>query len=255
MGSLRAKQGSYIEILKAIQLGQLQGLTLEDRLSEPLVSWLYNAFFVDADLELYLPFNEINGSRCADLSGNRNTGIATGTTIVDGVFGKCRSFDGSVDYITSPGLTGGLTKLTMFMWTKRSATDKAMGMVYHGATGQAELLIFTNSKLYGEIGATTDDWVNHSIAADTNWHFVGLIFDGSKTGNTNRIKLYIDGVLLTPTSEAGTIGAATVDYSSLLIGERDSTGLIDEPHIYTRALSADEMYLHYLVGALKLGLI
>lgn len=46
--------------------------------------------------------DETSGSTVADTSGNDNTGTTTGTTIVDGKFGKARSFNGSSDYAAIP---------------------------------------------------------------------------------------------------------------------------------------------------------
>ena len=109
MGSLRAKQASYIEVMKAISVGGLQGLTRRDRaMFDYIVESMHryaagsvdpNFEGYDADLKLYLPFDETTGTTAHDLSGNGNTGTATGTTIIDGVFGKARSFNGSTDYV------------------------------------------------------------------------------------------------------------------------------------------------------------
>ena len=259
MGSLRAKQGSYIEILKAIQVGALQGLTLEDRLSEPLVSWLYNEFFMDPDCKLYLPFNEVAGSRCADLSGNGNTGTATGTTIIDGVFGKARDFDGTDDYIDcgSDSSLNVTDAITVEGWFKLGTLDGA-GHYIVGKYGTTSItpsyrLLHLNGGLVGfsvRDASSVEVLANTGNLYDSKWHHVV----GVKSGTTAYI--YADGTQVDSDTDS------SLNYQGndrpVLVGRVLDVyfdGAVDEVRIYSRALTADEIYLHYLAGALKLGLI
>ncbi|MBI3003909.1 MAG: VCBS repeat-containing protein, partial [Ignavibacteriales bacterium] len=54
----------------------------------------------DANTVLLLHMNETSGSTVSDASSFGNNGTATGTTIVDGRFGKGRSFNGTTDQIS-----------------------------------------------------------------------------------------------------------------------------------------------------------
>jgi len=262
MGSLRAKQGSYIEILKAIQLGQLQGLTRPDRLLASQIWNTLNKMEYDPDLKLYLPFDEASGATAHDLSGNGNTGTAEGATITDGVFGKCRSFDGDNDYVSVPN---GIISLKTFPWTismwinPALADDAYFFSAYQNnySYNRGGLYITSDGILYAGInyGASggTSFGVNGVTAVSLNsWHFCALSVENSLAS------FYVDGVLR-DTNTAFAVGTEVIEVFTLGANLDQPithfTGFIDEPRFYLRTLSADEMYLHYLAGALKLGLI
>ena len=99
----------------------------------------------------------------------------------------------------------------------------------------------------GFAGAT---YTVDSITADTNFHYVVISFDGSQTGNANRLKVRLDSIdsTLTFTGTVGTITSAVAKYfyggatgnatgatSSYWIGD------IGELMIFTRSLSASEI--------------
>ena len=259
MGSLRAKQASYIEILKAIQLGQLQGLTRPDRLLASQIWNTLNKMEYDPDLKLYLPFDETSGATAHDLSGNGNTGTATGTTIIDGVFGKARSFNGTSDDVQVPyDASFGATNVgTIEIWVYPTETNNFILGYYTDDEEYFRLStvggIFTFIQEVGNVAVT-------QIKGDSNivydkWHLLAV------TQNGTAAKLYIDAVLQT------TVGANSGNWfndnpasilhfgNTLGWGGYWFAGKLDEPRIYSRVLSADEIYLHYLAGALKLGLI
>jgi len=265
MGSLRAKQGSITELIEAVHLGQLRGLTTQDRLlAEPLYQ-LMEYYRIDETCKLYLPFDETSGSTAHDLSGNGNTGTATGTTIVDGVFGKAREFDGLDDYVdcgndTSLQLTG---DMTLEAWVKipHASSDNPI-ISKDGGTG--------DRGWYAVKLSSTDPHANRirtavainstSIAyfdttdtlPDDIFTHLAVVYDGST------LKVYFNGVLKSGT-QTGTVPATQRNATiHVTVGEKGAiyvSGNIDEVRIYSRTLTADEIYLHYLAGALKLGLI
>ena len=259
MGSLRAKQASYIEILKAIQLGQLQGLTRPDRLLASQIWNTLNKMEYDPDLKLYLPFDETSGQSAFDLSGNGNTGTATGTTVVDGVFGKARSFNGTSDDVQVPyDASFGATNVgTIEIWVYPTETNNFILGYYH-TTPEYIRLSTVNNKF--TLVQKISNVVVISIRGDSNivydkWHLLAV------TQNGTAAKLYIDRVLQTTvTANSGNWfndnPASTLYFGNTLgWGGYWFAGKLDEPRIYSRVLSVDEMYLHYLAGALKLGLI
>lgn len=90
----------------------------------------------------------------------------------------------------------------------------------------------------------------NSITADTNWHHIVLNFDGTQTGNANRLKARLDGsdVGLTfggtvnPTTSAtagyfygGSTGTSTTSTSNFWIGD------IGEVMVWTRSLKTNEV--------------
>ena len=259
MGSLRAKQASYIEILKAIQLGQLQGLTRPDRLLASQIWNTLNKMEYDPDLKLYLPFDETSGATAHDLSGNGNTGTATGTTIVPGVFGKARSFNGSSDFIdcgsgSSIDITADLTLeawINVHDYTVKNVVfntgiDGAYLLdLYAADVPENKVLFWHNSTIVLNISNVLQPIDTRQHIAVTRSHTID-----------KKVRLYVNG-LLKGTSAAYTTNPAAAT-QNLWIARYLSfyaDMIIDEPRIYSRALSADELYLHYLAGALKLGLI
>ena len=85
---------------------------------------------------------------------------------------------------------------------------------------------------------TTGEWV----------HFA-MVYDGTATGNSNRLKAYVNGVALTLTIQ-GTIPATTNSTSSTTqVGSRGGgisfSGSIDQVRIFSKALSSSEVSTLY----------
>lgn len=86
-----------------------------------------------------------------------------------------------------------------------------------------------------------------TVAADTNYHHIALIFDGSQADNASRFKARLDSTNLTLTF-SGTVGTATNASASTFYGGCDSAGNtnywsgdIAELLIFTRTLSTSEI--------------
>ena len=253
MGSYRGKQRSYVEILKAIQVGALQGLTRNDRLLASQIWNTLNKLEYDADLKLYLPFDEASGVTAHDLSGNGNTGTATGTTIVDGVFGKARNFDGIDDYvkISDVDFPG-----SSFAFAVRRDIDG--GTIYAYIADGWRLVDSGNA-------IDLDVWYHYVFVSDNTNNKSYAYLNGVKIaevayilGNTSSYEVWaLSSASSTADRERLFNRNSATDFRIGTYGSFDNSwnGLIDEPRIYSRALTADEIYLHYLAGALKLGLI
>ncbi|MBM4162496.1 MAG: hypothetical protein FJ217_15515, partial [Ignavibacteria bacterium] len=87
---------------------------------------LLGEYAPDTSTVLLLHMNETTGSTVSDASSYGNHGTATGTTIIDGKFGKARSFNGSSDYIALPAgiFNSGNqnTRFTLEAWIQPTAT-------------------------------------------------------------------------------------------------------------------------------------
>jgi hypothetical protein len=87
---------------------------------------------------------------------------------------------------------------------KAVASDVAsIGGSSSSATDRFVLTGFSDSKCYVVLSSTGSASVNF---AATGWHHYYMIYDGTATGDTGRVKLYIDGVKQTLTY-SGTIPA------------------------------------------------
>ena len=96
----------------------------------------------------------------------------------------------------------------------------------------------------GHAGAT---FTVDTATVDTNFHHIVLIFDGSQTGNANRLKARLDGADVTLTF-SGTVGTATSASAADFYGGCDTAGNnnyfigdIGELLIFTRALTTSEV--------------
>lgn len=84
-----------------------------------------------------------------------------------------------------------------------------------------------------------------SLSGDTsNYHIFGNIFDGTQTGNANRLKFRYDGVQQTLNFGATTVGTATSGSAAYMYFGTDNTtyfnGFIGTVMIWTRALNISE---------------
>ena len=159
------------------------------------------------------------------------------------------SFDGIDDYIDFGDINemDGASQLTISAWMKRFASDDKVVVekltnnddrvaLHLGADGVIYYIISTGSGLaYGSVALT-----------GTDWHHIVGVFDGSLSGNANRLKIYVNGVLQT-LGFGGTIPATTPSSSaSLLIGKdvansQWATGNISQVGIWQGTLSQSQV--------------
>jgi len=248
MGSYRAKNASITELLKAHARGLLPGMLKVDQGNREAILRALNNWGWDDDLKLYLPFDETSGQSAFDLSGNGNTGTATGTTIVDGVFGKARSFNGTSDFVDIPDLDISLNISVSFWFQPSDITSNRL--IITNPQGFAIGLYYSSSTLY--IISTVDSQrianVDGLVSTAASNH-LAVTYDGSGVPS-----YYLNSVKIVNYGTAN-CWAAPGNYIGRRTGGTYFEGLIDEVRVYDRVLSADEIYLHYLAGALKLGLI
>ena len=218
-----------------------------------------------------------NRTGADDLSGYGNDGIGNGEITVGGasdrkgLSGGATSFDGSNDYIINNLNLNSLTEVSMSMWVKKASIG-TYAVIGQGTGSSSfpriELLWYSNGYLYGEIGPDHNTWVNVlAPEVDTNWHLISMAYNGNGVTNTDKIKIYFDGELLTLTGFSGTILFSITATESFLIGMRNSqyfNGFMNDVRVYDRVLSQKEITLLYdqykpkgssNVGSLNKGLV
>jgi len=139
--------------------------------------------------------------------------------------------------------------LTLMAWLRTTATNTSVRGVlskYQDGSGNGYSLHLANSNIYAWYYRSPASYVtpgglglNGGAVADGNWHHVAFAVD--ETGG----KLYVDGSLQATQGWIGSAGAPSTT-RPLLIGRYDSytsafDGMIDEPAVYSRALSATEI--------------
>ena len=183
------------------------------------------------------------------------------------VSASCWAFDGVDDYINSSDDIGvnGLTGASCFCWVKSDtiAVNKAIAVKWDYET-QGCFGFQTDNSTVGELrvfiaDAADDEGDNHTYTSDASltsntWYFVGFVYDGSQS-NANRVKIYVDGVAKSTTTNntiATSLFAATSTFKIGLFGgdiDRFWNGKIANCQIYNKALTASEVLHNY--NALK----
>jgi len=205
----------------------------------------YAALIHDVSQVLYLPFDWDDGSNARDRSGYNNHGVIYGATLVAGKIGMARSFDGVDDYVKLPKdiFDGLYTKgeLTITAWINRkSITMDAVIVGIEGGWYEWAVWFEYYSK---KISVTLSGDYHEGAESTTEltlgtWYFIAGRYDGAKQA------IFVNGVKekevavalydITAVSRPSTIGRNIV-----AAGFYD--GIIDEVHIYNRALSDDEI--------------
>ena len=182
--------------------------------------------------------NESSGSSVSDSSGNSNTGTATGTSIVNGVIGNARSFNGSSDKITLPSINAS-TNFTIEGWIQTSSAGTQP--LFSNRAGSPNWSVYfgtTTGKIFLYVnGAASPSITGTRSINDSNWHHIAWTSD-----SINSI-LYVDGTIdtqaaqaRTPVSNTGSIGWDSPNGNFF-------SGNIDDVRISNVTRSAEEIRL------------
>ncbi len=197
--------------------------------------------------------NEESGGTAKDSSGNGNNGTATGTSIVNGKFGRARNFNGTSDYVntnkrvTEIGLEKDFT-IELWFYNNGSSIYYRIFSDHNGATG-------TNFQTHGANSNGKDftfygpGVVGTPIITDFNlnqWGYLTII------GEDSVISIYRNGALVNESSNSNSF----VNYGSIGFGQAPGdaganyyfNGILDEIRIYSRALLSNEIKTHADVG-------
>jgi hypothetical protein len=212
------------------------------------------------NLGAYWPLNESTGTAVQDVSGNANTGVTSGgATHVPGRFNRALHFDGidsQVLVASSPSLEP--ASITVEAWVRAPTSPGSFRYVmsnganrclvpsyglYTGASGGLAFVVSggEESNFTASPNAGTGVW-------DSAWHHVAGTFDGTT------VRLYVDGTQVgtgtaatlpiayaLPTSTTSLLGAFGGGPCAAGDGQLRYAGDMDEPHVWRRALSAQEI--------------
>ncbi|MCA9062978.1 MAG: right-handed parallel beta-helix repeat-containing protein, partial [Planctomycetaceae bacterium] len=188
-----------------------------------------------------------------DSVGNNDGTLSGGVTFTDGVVGDAFQFDGADDSLSaSVTMT---PSFTVSVWGKSDTSNwntfgwlasnrSANGFVIHPESGSHQV----NMMVANSSGGLT--YVGSSITPTdiTQWHLYTLSYDAT----TGVARTYLDGTLhasqtinVTRTTSASTVYFGKDDPAA---GSRYGDGAIDEPAIFSRALSSAEIQAIYNAG-------
>jgi hypothetical protein len=102
-----------------------------------------------------------------------------------------------------------------------------------------------------------------SSFTSTAWNNISVVYDGTQTGNENRLKLYINGVQQTLTFNTYNVPSITsnLGFTNVGIGAYSSggynnklTGSFGESRLYTRSLTDSEITQNFNITKSRFGL-
>jgi hypothetical protein len=204
---------------------------------------------IRSGLVLELHFNELSGSTAYDLSGYNNNGTIYGATRVQEGFGRALSFDGVDDYVQTASNPIVSDDVTLVVWIYPRVISDGR---YHGFVGYQGITVYYRPfNLWVSPAAGLHWWISKSdntqyhagtipnFFDQTNkWYFIAF----RKSGNKLDIFKYDQKISL-PDSPFSDLYKPPYYW----IGKVDNyfNGIIDEVHIYSRALSDDEIKAIY----------
>ncbi len=209
-------------------------------------------YLSDDSLIGYWPLNETSGTNAPDESDNSNDGTLVNmedADWVDGVVGKCLSFDGVNKYVdcnnaVNLAVTG---SMTIGMWVNKTSYVYYGGLICKWYQNEFDIC----AKSAQEIRILQGDGTHEDIVFDSftwnndEWYYFTVVRDAVN----KKLRLYVNGV------QSGAEKSYTRVVSSsnrkVTIGRRSEgtaqafNGLIDEVRIYDKALSVDEVKALY----------
>ncbi len=190
-------------------------------------------------------YDQSTGTTLTDNSGNGHTGTFSGTpTWAAGKLNNGLTLDGT-DSVALGNITqiNGASQVTLATWVKRASSGANVFVGKQASKQDLGIEAYSDGKVYFDMSKGADTYGTVTLN-DTAWHHVALVFDGTQTGNANRLKAYVDGVQNTLTF-SGTVGTSTsTSTTPFNIGKMSgeySNGQVDDTWLYTRALSAAEV--------------
>jgi hypothetical protein len=180
-----------------------------------------------------------------------NDGTGSNASVVTGLIGQALEFNGNNSSVNVGEVVelNAVQKCAIAFWMTQDILDQTDIIFRKEGLATTRFQIFTIASgglMRVEIvGNTAYGQFDYSTAiAAGNWHHVVVVFDGSQTGNANRLVVYVDGV---PVALAfvGVIPATTTDLfgNDATIGLSSSSfdGKIDDFRIYDDALTQAEV--------------
>jgi hypothetical protein len=171
-----------------------------------------------------------------DNSGNGNAGTIYGATPVPGISGKGLSFNGAGNHVAATAIIGSTVSISV--WVKPA--NVAASRVVFGATGDFRLYISAAHTL-GVYSTSLGDWP--FLAGLTTGVWCHIVYS---TDNTTE-SVYVNGFIVASRTASRNISATAIDIGSILgyYAAETFNGIIDEPRIYSRALTIAEIRALY----------
>jgi hypothetical protein len=214
--------------------------------------------------------DELSGSSAApDASGNGNNGtlvnVATSTAWQAGKVNNALALDGVNDKVTFTDINGtdNASQMTIAAWVKASTlgdsqillskfngTNNWVFGTSSGCGGQDDMEFYADAS-GGTYSCTTGNFHQTGV-----WEHWAVVYDGTQTGNANRVKIYYNGTSRSLTFNSTVPATTGSNSAAITLGQNPSgvldsyfSGLADDIRIYNRPLSDGEISSLYNAGA------
>lgn len=215
---------------------------------EPIAAWIPSR---DTAGNGTTTLNDLVGSNTGTLT-NMDAGTDwVSDTDAGGV--RALDFDGSNDYVAATSGASGYSQLTISVWMKKAASGNVsiVSLGNEMSPNRTHINWFTDSNVYLACEDGAGNYGQFSFSYVSGWHHFAMVFDGSASGNANRLKLWIDGVNRT-LSFVGTVPATIVSSTAVAIGRGNTnfytTGRIDDLRLWNQSLAAADVAALYSSG-------
>ena len=202
--------------------------------------------------------------------------IIKGTLVNGPVFDTASSgiltLNGSTQYISISGLSSALNNVSKFTyetWIRVTNPSSASTQTIFSFGNQQTnnhlydiMFFFVSNQICLQVNNGVDGGPVVTFTS-TAWNSISVVYDGTKTGNSNRLKLYINGVLQTldfgtynvpsTTSNLGFTNSGIGGYSSGGFNNK-LTGSIGSSRLYTSVLTDTEILQNFNVTKSRFGL-
>jgi hypothetical protein len=246
----------YNRVLSATEILQNYNATKKKYMPEENI--VTNGLVLNIDPSKNASYSGV-GNTVYDLSGFGNTGTLVNGPTLSFLNGASIFFDGSNDYVELYSTT--LLKSSPFttsFWINVDTFGSVYGSCalsqYYTVCGPvASYLGYTNTfmaSIQTAAGGNAEGVVKESNFVKNRWYHYCSVYDGSATGNTERLKIFIDGVQKSLIYDATVPSTPYTVSSSLALGYPPPAypyfnGKISNLQIYNKALSAQEISQNY----------
>jgi len=196
-----------------------------------------------------------------DISGNGYNGSYQGGmgTVADTTYGGTRAydFDGVNDYVACGNISTAMSNqsaTTVAFWFNKASISSASAIIgRQGGSGSLWAIKTAGSSNprvdyhYTNANNPRIQTTISGVFSSATWYHVCYVFDSSQTGNTGRLKLFVNGVGPTSSTYRGTVGTTTgtIPSGDWTLGSwRDGRyfeGMLDDVRFFTRAVTQAEI--------------
>jgi Concanavalin A-like lectin/glucanases superfamily len=159
-----------------------------------------------------------------------------------------RAFDGTDDVVDCGTIAGlnGSSAASYSAWIYRGSTGETVG--FGGSAGisnnRFSSIWFSDGNFYTSAEADSLAY-GYCALAGIGWHHVGVVYDGTQTGDANRLRVFVDGVQQSLTFSGVAIPASLGNVNPWTFGKDSSTrfcgGRVAEAALWMAALNGNEM--------------